>query len=60
MWKDWPVFLDYGQAFEDYRSVPEYDAFTGGIRFFPGAGSTLREQRQSSLAVLMRRYVEVQ
>ncbi|MCA8879068.1 MAG: hypothetical protein KDA73_03735 [Rhodobacteraceae bacterium] len=59
-WGGLSVFLDYGQAFDDYRSVPEYDAFVGGIRFFPGAGNTLREQRQSSLALLMRRYVEVQ
>lgn len=59
-WGGFSVFLDYGEAFDDYRGVPSYDEFVGGIRFIPGVGNTLREQRQSNLGVLMRRYVEVQ
>ena len=59
-WGGFSVFLDYGVAMDDYRDVPSYDEFVGGIRYIPGGGDTLREQRQSNLGVLMRRYVEVQ
>ncbi len=63
-WGNFSVFLDYGVAMEDYRGVPSYDEFVGGIRYVPGASAgaddTLRARRQSNLGVLMRRYVEVQ
>lgn len=59
-WGGFSVFLDYGVAMDSYRDVPSYDEFAGGIRYIPGGGDTLREQRQSNLGVLMRRYVEVQ
>ncbi|MBL9058521.1 MAG: hypothetical protein JNK88_00660 [Mangrovicoccus sp.] len=63
-WGNFSVFLDYGVAMEDYRGVPSYDEFVGGIRYVPGASAgaddTLRTRRQSNLGVLMRRYVEVQ
>lgn len=63
-WGNFSVFLDYGVAMEDYRGVPSYDEFVGGIRYVPGASAgaddTLRARRQSNLGLLMRRYVEVQ
>ena len=52
-------FLDYGEAFDEYRGVGSYDEFVGGIRIVPGA-SSLRDARQGNLARVLQRFVEVQ
>jgi hypothetical protein len=57
----WPVslFLDYAEAFDDYRDVASYDSLSGGLRFVPGT-SSLKAQRQGSLGRLMQRYFQAQ
>lgn len=52
-------FLEYGEAFDEYRDVASYDEFTGGIRFYPGT-SSLRDARQNGLSRVLQRYLEVQ
>lgn len=52
-------FLDYSQAFNDYRGFDEYDEFTGGIRFVPGS-SSLKSQRQGNVGRVMQRYMQAQ
>jgi hypothetical protein len=52
-------YLDYAEAFDDYRDVASYDAFAGGIRFVPGT-SSLKAQRQGGLGRIMHRYFEAQ
>jgi hypothetical protein len=58
-WGGISLFLDYAEAFDEYRGQSTYDSLTGGIRIVPGA-ATLRAARQSNLGLLLRRYVEVQ
>lgn len=52
-------FLEYSEAFDEYRDVTEYDEFMGGIRFVPGA-SSLKAQRQGNLGRVMQRYMQAQ
>jgi hypothetical protein len=52
-------FLEYGEAFDEYRDVAGYDEFIGGIRIVPGT-SSLRDARQGNLARVLQRFVEVQ
>lgn len=53
------LYLEYAEAFDDYRGVESYDALEGGIRFVPGT-SSLKAQRQGGLARIMQRYFEAQ
>jgi len=52
-------YLDYAEAFDDYRDVGSYDTLAGGIRFVPGT-SSLKAQRQGGLGRIMQRYFEAQ
>lgn len=52
-------FVEYAEAFDEYRDVPGYDNLSAGIRFTPGL-SSVRASRQDGLARILRRPVEVQ
>ena len=52
-------FLEYSEAFDDYRDFESYDEFSGGIRIVPGSTS-LKSQRQGGLGRILQRYMEVQ
>ncbi len=52
-------FVEYAEAFDEYRDFAGYDNLSAGIRIVPGA-SSVREQRQGGLARVLRRPVEVQ
>lgn len=52
-------FMEYSEAFDEYRGVASYDEFAGGIRFVPGT-SSLKSQRQSGLGRIMQRYMQAQ
>ncbi|PWR04195.1 hypothetical protein DKT77_02555 [Meridianimarinicoccus roseus] len=52
-------FLEYSEAFDDYRGFASYDEFAGGIRIVPGT-SSLKSQRQGGLGRIMQRYMEAQ
>ncbi|MEV8466517.1 hypothetical protein AB0T83_06945 [Fluviibacterium sp. DFM31] len=53
------LFLDYAEAFDDYRGQRNYDSLSVGIRLIPKAKS-LRSFHQSNLSRAMFRLVEVQ
>lgn len=53
------LFLDYAEAFDEYRGQRNYDSLSVGIRLVPKA-KTLRKFRQTNLNRTMFRFVEVQ
>ncbi|WP_193142537.1 MULTISPECIES: hypothetical protein [unclassified Meridianimarinicoccus] len=53
------LFLDYAEAFNDYRGQQKYDSLSVGIRIMPKSKS-LRSFHQSNLSRAMFRLVEVQ
>lgn len=53
------MFLEYSEAFDDYRGFASYDEFAGGIRFVPGT-KNLKAQRQGNLSRLLQRYMQAQ
>ncbi|MEM1130551.1 MAG: hypothetical protein AAGH83_08510 [Pseudomonadota bacterium] len=59
-WGGLSMFVAYAEAFDKYRDVVSYDTLSAGFRWVPGAGNSLRAQRQFNLGVVTQRFVEVQ